>query len=372
MNIPTLPSFHLDTAQSEIFPDNGEYVLKVSIGTPPYDIYAIADTGSDLFWTQCLPCDHCYPQKNPKYDPKSSSTYGEVACPSQQCQLLDTTSCAAPSNTCNYTYGYASTSLTKGFLSTETLTFASTEGSPVTLPNVVFGCGHNNTGTFNENEMGIVGIGKGPISLISQIGTSFGGRRFSQCLVPFHTPPTISSKMSFGSGSEVSGPGTVTTSLVALQDPTYYFVTLNGISVGSTYLPFSSSGAVTKGNMFLDSGTPPTIVPRDFYNRLEAEVKRAVELTPIDDPQLRPQLCYGRDVQAKGPVLTAHFDGKAEVELKQTSTFIEAKDGIFCFAMTSTDSPGGIFGNFAQTDHLIGFDLDKNTVSFKPTDCTKL
>ncbi|XP_030469007.1 aspartic proteinase CDR1-like [Syzygium oleosum] len=371
MNIAVPPSFHPDTVQSDIFPDNGEYVLKVLIGTPPYDVYAIVDTGSDLFWTQCLPCDQCYPQTRAKYDPKSSSTYRDVACPSQQCQLLDTTSCASPSNTCNYTYGYASASLTKGVLATETLTFASTEGSPVTLPNVVFGCGHNNSGTFNENEMGLVGLGKGPVSLISQIGTTFGARQFSLCLVPFHTPPTISSKMSFGSGSRVSGPGTVTTSLVALQDPTYYLVTLNGISVGSTYLPFSSSGSIAKGNMIIDTGTPPTIVPRDFYNRLEAEVKRVVELTPIDDPQLRPQLCYGSDVQAKGPLLTAHFDGKANVVLKQTSTFIEAKDGIFCFAMTSTDSPGGIFGNFAQTDHLIGFDLDKSTVSFKPTDCTK-
>ncbi|KAL3755978.1 hypothetical protein ACJRO7_002944 [Eucalyptus globulus] len=345
-----------------------------SVRHPPYDVYAIADTGSDLFWVQCLPCDQCFPQKKPKYDPKSSSTYRDVACPSQQCQLLGSTSCDSPLNTCNYTSAYADSSLTKGVLATETLTFASTTGPPVTLPNIVFGCGHNNTGVFNDNEMGLAGLAKGPASLISQIGTSFGARRLSQCLVPFHTPPTVTSKMSFGSGSEVSGPDTVTTSLLTMQNPSFYYVTVNGISVGSTYLPFNSSGAshVSKGNMFLDSGTPITIVPKDFYDRLEAEVKRAVELTPIDDPQLRPQLCYGRDVQAKGPVLTAHFDGEADVEWKQTSTFIEAKDGIFCFAMTSTDSPGGIIGNYAQTNYLIGFDLDANTISFKPTDCTKL
>ncbi|KAI6696115.1 hypothetical protein NL676_016234 [Syzygium grande] len=220
--------------------------------------------------------------------------------------------------------------------------------------------------------MGIVGLGKGPVSLVSQMDMSFGARRFSQCLVPFHTPPSISSKMSFGSGSLVSGLGTVMTILVALEDPTYYYVTLNGISVGSTYLPFRSSGSITKGNMFLDSGTPLTIVPRDFYNRLEAEVKRVVDLPLIDDPQMRTQLCYGRDVQAKGPLLTAHFDGDANVELKQASTFIEAKDGIFCFTVTPIDDPGGIVGNFAQTDYLIGFDIDGSTVSFKPTDCTKL
>ncbi|PKI18245.1 hypothetical protein CRG98_049481, partial [Punica granatum] len=59
--------------------------------------------------------------------------------------------------------------------------------------------------------MGLIGLGKGPISFISQMGSAFGARRFSQCLVPFHTDPSISSKMSFGVGSEVKGPGVVST-----------------------------------------------------------------------------------------------------------------------------------------------------------------
>ncbi|XP_039158583.1 aspartic proteinase CDR1-like [Eucalyptus grandis] len=311
MNVPVPPLFHLDTVQSDILPDNGEYVLKVSIGTPPYDVYAIVDTGSDLFLV-----------------PAPGST-----------------SCASPLNTCNYTSAYADSSLTKGVLATETLTFASTTGPPVTLPNIVFGCGHNNTGVFNDNEMGLAGLmRKAPPHLADR--HVLRGQAVLSVPSPLPHPPTVTSKMSFGSGSE-----------------------------RRKHLPaFNSSGAshVSKGNVFLDSGTPITIVPKDFYDRLAAEVKRAVELTPIDDPQLRPQLCYGRDVQAKGPVLTAHFDGEADVEWKQTSTFIEAKDGIFCFAMTSTDSPGGIIGNYAQTNYLIGFDLDANTISFKPTDCTKL
>lgn len=363
-------AFHIKIPQSQIFPDMGQYLMKLGLGTPPVDVYAMADTGSDLFWTQCLPCDQCYPVKNPKFDPKKSSTYGEIECKSQQCHLLDTTSCSS-SNLCNYTYGYASTALTQGFLATETVTVTSSTGQPVSIPKIVFGCGHNNTGGFNPNEMGIIGLGKGSLSFISQIGSSFGARRFSQCLVPFHTDPSISSKMSFGVGSEVTGPGVVSTPMVQLQDPTYYYATLYGISVGGNNLPFSSSGTVSKGNMFLDSGTPPTIIPTDFYNRLAAEVRNQVKLTPVDDPQLGPQLCYGKEVQAQGPILTAHFDGKADLKLTQKSIFIEAKSGIFCFAMVPTNSTGGIYGNFAQTDYLIGFDIDRSVISFKPTDCTK-
>jgi hypothetical protein len=34
-------------------------------------------------------------------------------------------------------------------------------------------------------------------------------------------------------------------------------------------------------------------LPKDFYNRLEQEVKNSIPVTPYRDPQLRTQLCYG-------------------------------------------------------------------------------
>ena len=50
---------------------------------------------------------------------------------------------------------------------------------------------------------------------------------------------------------------------------------------------FNSLGMVSKGNMFLDSGTPPTIVPQDFYDRLAVEVQKQIAMNPIrDDPDL--------------------------------------------------------------------------------------
>jgi hypothetical protein len=67
--------------------------------------------------------------------------------------------------------------------------------------------------------------------------------------------------------------------------------------------------------------------------------------------------------------LTAHFEG-ADVQLMPIQTFIPPKDGVFCFAMAGTTDGEYIFGNFAQSNILIGFDLDKKTISFKPTDCT--
>jgi len=36
-----------------------------------------------------------------------------------------------------------------------------------------------------------------------------------------------------------------------------------------------------------------------------------------------------------------------------------------------TNNDPGVYGNYAQSNYLIGFDLDRQVVSFKPTDCTK-
>ncbi|KAI4330803.1 hypothetical protein MLD38_029052 [Melastoma candidum] len=370
-----LSSLGIDAVQGRVFPDNGQYLMKVSLGTPPVDVYSLVDTGSDLFWAQCLPCDHCYNQTKPAYDPRASSTYFDIPCQSSECNALDAASCATSSpGKCNYTYGYASTAYSRGFLAKEKITFSPDSGSSnATTIDVIFGCGHNNSG-FSATEMGLMGLGRGRASFVTQMGNTFGARKFSHCLVPFHTDPNISSKISFGSGSEVTGAGVVSTPLVDGPDPTYYFVKLEGISVGGAYLPFYPSGPDPAGksfNMFLDSGTPPTILPGEFYNRLVNKVRDMVRLEPIDDPELRPQLCYGKEVMSEGPVLTAHFAGGANVFLEQLSTFISPKEGTYCFAFVPNDNDVGIFGNFAQSNHWVGFDLEKDQVSFLQADCTK-
>ncbi|KAK0591935.1 hypothetical protein LWI29_010514 [Acer saccharum] len=345
------------------------------MGTPPVDIYGIVDTGSDLMWTQCLPCEQCYKQVKPIYNPTASYSYDKLSCQSEQCHLLDSVSCSSQ-QFCNYTYGYADSSLTIGVLSIETITFGSSQGNSISFNNIVFGCGHNNTGIFNENEMGLIGLGGRNSSLVSQVCSKFGTKKFSHCLVPFHTDSSLTSKMYFGSNSEVSGLGVVSTPLVPKDGKiTFYFVTLEGISVGDKFIPYNSSQPISKGNMLIDSGTPPTLLRKDFYKRLEDEVRGATKLTPYQDPQLGTQLCYKSQsvIDIDAPILTAHFYGGGKVPLIQTSTFIPPLEGVFCFAMQPIydGDDVGIFGNFAQSSLLIDYDFDKQIVSFMPTDCTK-
>ncbi|KAG6601727.1 putative aspartic protease, partial [Cucurbita argyrosperma subsp. sororia] len=48
-------------AKSQIWPETSEFIVKIAVGTPPTEVHAILDTGSDLFWAQCRPCAKCYP-----------------------------------------------------------------------------------------------------------------------------------------------------------------------------------------------------------------------------------------------------------------------------------------------------------------------
>lgn len=103
-----------------------------------------------------------------------------------------------------------------------------------------------------------------------------------------------------------------------------------------------------------------------------AELKKQIPMKPVeDDPNLGTQLFYKSKInlRLRGPILTLHSEGDADARLTPTQTFIPPRDWVFCFAMTNSD--GSIYGNFAQSNFLIGFDLETRMVSFKPSDCTK-
>ncbi|KAK9993103.1 hypothetical protein SO802_022806 [Lithocarpus litseifolius] len=230
--------------QARLTPHNGQHLMKVSIGTPPKDIYGFADTGSNLVWTPCVPCnDNCFKQIHPLFNPKKSSTCSEISCRSEKChQVWDEVRCS-PQNSCIYSYGYSS-GLSQGVLAKEKATITSTSRQAISF-DIVFGCGHNNT--LRSDAQATIGLESGPLSFVSQIG----GKRFSYCLLPYgteYTDPSITSKISFGNGSEVVGDGVVSTPFVAGDQ---YVVTLEGISVGDTYVSFNSSGKASDKDNFV-------------------------------------------------------------------------------------------------------------------------
>ncbi|KAG5054147.1 hypothetical protein JHK85_006657 [Glycine max] len=88
------------------------------------------------------------------------------------------------------------------------------------------------------------------------------------------------------------------------------------------------------------------------------------------DPRFEGLLCFRSGKIPEGPILTFHFEG-ASVQLMSTQTFFMIEEGLFCFGMDGVSAEPYAFGNFVQSNILIGFDLDRKTISFMPTDRTK-
>ncbi|KAL2225460.1 UNVERIFIED_CONTAM: 60S ribosomal protein L15 [Sesamum indicum] len=330
----------------------------------------------DLTWTQCVPCTQCYKQNAPLFNPTKTTTYRTVSCTSQQCQSLgpDSSSCDK-SNSCLYQVSYGDSSYSNGDLAVETFTFdSSTSKESVVFPKIVFGCGHNNDGTFNETGSGIVGLGGGAVSIVRQLETTIGGK-FSYCLTTMDSKS--SSKISFGLNAIVTGPNVSSTPLVQKSPDTFYYLTLEGVSVGNealayNYIPNSNSKAsVEEGNIIIDSGTTLTFLPSSLYEGLESALEKSISGSRVSDPQGLFGLCYElpSNGEFNAPPIIAHFTG-ADVELTQESIFIEVEKGVVCLTfMPSQDL--AIFGNLHQMNFLIGYDLENQKVDFLPTDCSK-
>jgi len=364
----TKPSLSLDSVQSTVIPNSGEYLMTYSIGTPPFPILGIVDTGSNIVWLQCQPCISCYRQNKPIFDPSKSSTYKTLPCSSRQCPR---TTCSEDGKTCEYSIRYGDGSQSSGDISVDTITLGSTQGSPVKFPNVVVGCGHDNSGTFQANGSGIVGLSSGSTSLITQLSSTIEGK-FSYCLTPLFSQSSSSSKLNFGDAAVVSGSRTVSTPLVQKEDQIFYFLTLERLSVGSNVIAFEDSSfeSGSPGNIIIDSGTTLTLLPSDVNTQLESAVAKVVRRKRVDDPNGFLSLCYeATDDDEDLPVITAHFTG-ADVKLKPSNTFIEISDGVLCLAFRPS-ADISIFGNVAQQNFLIGYDVQKQTLSFKPTNCEK-
>ncbi|KZV21796.1 hypothetical protein F511_02954 [Dorcoceras hygrometricum] len=359
-----------------MIPDHGEYLMRFHLGTPPVEFLAVADTGSDMTWIQCKPCSGCFEQIAPLFDSKQSSTYKPLSCSSSACKEFPSTSCNTTKNTCRYEMLYGDGSFSNGDLAAETITLGSTTGENVSFRNLIIGCGHANEGGFSNRVNGIFALGGGKGSLITQMRSTTHGK-FSYCLVPPHSQTLKPSKLNFGDNAVVSGAGVVTTPMV-LKDPyPYYILTLTGFSVGKLRLDYPnktadvSSNDFVEGNIVIDSGTTLTLLPPELYSKIESALRSQIKAKPIEDPGPFFKLCYSVDEGKRLaiPEIIAHFKG-GDVKLAAKNIFARTTNTSICLTLAESRDVA-IYGNLAMVDLLIGYDLEKKTVSFKPTDCTK-
>ncbi|XP_072955769.1 aspartic proteinase nepenthesin-1-like [Typha angustifolia] len=347
------------------------YSSEFAIGTPAQNITVLVDTGSDLIWTQCKSCTTCFSQPTPPYDPTKSSTYKSLSCNSTLCQALAKSSCAPD---CEYSYKYGDGSTTKGNLATETFTFGSTD--PVEIPNIGFGCGINNSNAM-DNSSGILGLSRGPLSLVSQLDVG----KFSYCLTSYSNDST--SPLLLGSLATLSGNSNQ--SMPFVKNPTvfpfssFYYLPLQGITVGNNLLPISETAfkltANGTGGFIIDSGTTITYLTDEVYQLVKKEVISQIELEVLELRDAAVDLCFMIPIGTTSvmvPKIIFHFDG-ADMELPGKNNFaiVDPLGLTLCFMMNSMEGIS-VFGNFQQQNMHILYDLANGVLSFEPADCNNL
>ncbi|KAE8694112.1 hypothetical protein F3Y22_tig00110788pilonHSYRG00458 [Hibiscus syriacus] len=313
---------HIDSAadgsvgvKAPVVAGNGEYLMYLSIGTPPKSYSAIMDTASDLIWIQCKPCSQCV-------------------------------------------------------MSTEILTFGK-----VLVPKIGFGCGEENEAEGFSKGAGLVGLGRGALSLVSQLKEP----KFSYCLVPFDD--THKSTLLMGSIARVNrtfGAVKTTPMIHNPLQPSFYYLQLNGISVGKTHPPIEKSSFALRadgtGGLIINSGTTITYLEGNAFHAVKKRFIKKMKL-PLDNlGGTGLDLCLTLPsgvTEVKVPKLVFHFEG-ADLDLPAENYMIsDTESALICLAMGRSNDIS-IFGNIQQQNTMVLHDLKQNTVSFAQTQCHKL
>ncbi|KAL3621429.1 hypothetical protein CASFOL_036341 [Castilleja foliolosa] len=338
------------------------YVVTIGLGTPHQNVTLIFDTGSDLTWTQCQPCLECYEQRDPVYDPFSSSTYSKISCGSECSKFGYVLSCFK--GRCAYKREYNDGSYSEGVVSIEKLTI-----TPDVFEDFFFGCGQKNKGgTFGETA-GLLGLGRtaNEMSFLYQTTQKYN-RYFSYCL-----PSTGSSTghLTFGRNkSKHSTKNVMFTPLI--PHPDFYRIEIVAISVGKTRLPIQPS-VFHNSRTIIDSGATITRLPHEAYVLLRDAFKHKMGSSYATAPAHQIlDTCYyfNNQTNVKYPFVSFTFSGGVEVKLHPSGIIYPVNSTMVCFAFAGSTNPErSVFGNIQQKTLEIVYDLARERLGFGQGGC---
>ncbi|OAY78638.1 aspartic proteinase nepenthesin-1-like [Ananas comosus] len=354
--------FNAQVPISEI--DGGEYLAELHIGSPPSSFLAILDTSSDIIWIQCVP---------PVFDPSQSSTFAELPCFNTLCQALSRFKCA--NNLCHYSYCYGRSRNVHGYLASETFTFGLTNGTVVS--SISFGCGSISPGDMTWQPSGFVGLGRGPLSLVSQLGL----KKFSYCLSP---PHEAQKKSLLLLGSLANLPGntmneiTSTNLLINPAKPTFYYLPLLGITVGETFIPTIGiyiPEERNKGGFIIDSATSMTFLAANLFAPVKKAFVTQMGLPFVDNNPHNPLACfympspYSSIDDVEVPNFVYHFEGGDMALPPENYLWLDSETGLLCLAIMQSTDEVSVMGSFQQQNIQILYDLENEVVSFMKSQC---
>lgn len=262
---------------------------------------------------------------------------------------------------------YGDGSSTHGTLALETLTFGA-----VSIEEVAIGCGHLNRGLF-VGAAGLLGLGWGPLSFVSQLGGLAGGA-FSYCLPSRESPAGV---LVFGRSDAVAAGAVWVPLLLNPRAPSFYYVGLVGLGIGGVRLAALSEEEFQltsdgQGGTVVDTGTAVTRLPAAAYEYLRDGFVAAAARLPRAPGVSIFDTCYalGGYESVQVPTLTLYFAGGAELTLPARNFLIPVDDaGTFCLAFAASASGLAILGNIQQEGIQMTVDAANGFLGFGPNTC---
>jgi hypothetical protein len=296
----------------------------------------------------------------------------QLPCNSVLCTGLPFPMCN--NNSCVYWYAYGDGSLTTGDFVYDTITLDITNGQQQQVPDFAFGCGHDNEGSF-AGAAGILGLGQGSLSFPSQLTSIFQGK-FSYCLVDWQAAPNQTSPLLFGEAAAPLLPGVTYIGLVTNpQNPTFYYVNLTGISVGTQLLTIPEGtfdiNPVGAGGAIFDSGTTITTLAEAAYTAVLNAMNTSTMIYPRTEAVPGLDLCFaGSNAQLPNvPTLTFHFAG-ADMVLPVTNYFIFIESSqAYCLSISQSPDMT-VLGSIQQQNFQVLYDTVNRQIGFVPRVCT--
>ncbi|CAI8599166.1 unnamed protein product [Vicia faba] len=147
----------------------GNYVVRVKIGTPGQLLFMVLDTSTDEAFVPSSGCTGCSASAT-IFSPNSSTSYVPLDCSVPQCGQVRGLSCPATSSgACLFNQSYAGSSFS-AILVQDSLRLAKD-----VIANYSFGSINAISGASIPAQ-GLLGLGRGPLSLLSQSGSIYSVR----------------------------------------------------------------------------------------------------------------------------------------------------------------------------------------------------
>ncbi|CAK9320122.1 unnamed protein product [Citrullus colocynthis] len=358
----------------------GLYFTKVKLGNPEREFNVQIDTGSDILWVTCSPCDGC-PQSSGLgvelnlFDATKSSSARVVPCSDPICAAIPTTTdqCLSQADHCGYTFHYRDRSGTSGFYVTDLMHFDILLGES-TIANssapIVFGCSVYQYGDLTRATKaldGIFGFGQGEFSVISQLSSrGITPKVFSHCLKGGENGGGI---LVLG---EILEPSIVYSPLIPSQP--HYTLNLQSIALSGQFFASPTMFPISNaGKTIIDSGTTLAYLVEEVYDWIISVITSAVSQSATPTIS-RGNQCYrvSTSIAEIFPVVSFNFEGTASMVVtpEEYLQFDSIEPALWCIGFQKAEDGVNILGDLVLKDKIIIYDLARQRIGWANYDCS--